>query len=190
MDPIELFFKAHQYTVAAFSAASTFTAVLVSLALAVSAKRSNRTRLRANASFSIIMHATIDPKNPPRYLTVSVTNVGIMPLRIPFAFFHWHVRLRRGTFMVTPHDYSARDPHVPQQQYPVEIAPRASHSFFLSEARMFRKEMRRIMSGPYAVGRLGLFLMHAIIVSDDGQRFHVKLDKSVCKELRAIRKAA
>src|SRR5260221_5270400 len=89
---IEQFCKAHERTIAAIEAVSTFSAVVVSLALASMAQRANRTKLKAYLNRSFIMHSSIDPNNRPKYITVGITNTGVMPLRIPLASFHW----RRG----------------------------------------------------------------------------------------------
>jgi len=78
-DAIEQFSQAHQYTIAAISAASTFAAVVVSLVLALIAQRTNRTRIKAHASVSYIDHATLRGKPKPKYLTVMITNVGVIP---------------------------------------------------------------------------------------------------------------
>jgi len=51
---IEEFFKAHQHTIAAF-AGSTFAAVVVSLWLAWSARRADRTKLMATADLVTLM---------------------------------------------------------------------------------------------------------------------------------------
>jgi exosortase/archaeosortase len=89
---IEEFFKAHQYTIQAIAAAGALAAVVVSLALASSARRADRTRLEAVANLMTIFHPTIDPKTAPEFLTVSITNHGKWPLRIPTNFFYWKAR--------------------------------------------------------------------------------------------------
>jgi hypothetical protein len=89
LDDLETFFKAHQYTTAALGVAATFSAVVVSLVVALISLRSNRTRIRANVSVSCILHSTLEGKSKPTYVTVNVQNLGILPVNIPFAFFQW-----------------------------------------------------------------------------------------------------
>jgi hypothetical protein len=76
---IEEFLKAHQYTIAAFVAASTFAAVVVSLGLAYSARRADRTKLKATADLWYLLKDPIDPKTAPRLLKVVITNYGRFP---------------------------------------------------------------------------------------------------------------
>src|SRR5262249_29396246 len=137
---IEEFFKAHQHTIAAIAAAGTVGAVVTSLWLAYSARRADRTRLRARANLVSIVHpTTIDPKNAPEYLRVSITNHGKFPLRIPATFFYWKVPFRREVMLITPPlDFvGGFPPMIAKKFYPTEIAPRASDYFILSDMATF-----------------------------------------------------
>jgi hypothetical protein len=137
LNALEELLKEHQHTIAALGALSTFAAVVVSLMLAWRAGRAAQTRLTASVRLSVIMHSTLDPKNPPRYITVSITNTRNMPLRVPLSFLSWKIPLRRGVWIVNPLDGYATDPLIPQKRYPVEIAPRASETFYVSDLKTF-----------------------------------------------------
>ena len=69
---LERFSDTHQHTIAALEATSTFAAVVASLALALLAHRSSRTRIRAWVKVSFIVHQTLEGKPKPEYLTVTL----------------------------------------------------------------------------------------------------------------------
>jgi hypothetical protein len=118
---------------------------------------------------SVIVHQLVDKKNRPSYLTASVSNKGIVPVRISFSFFHWRMPFRRGTWMANPHDaYGGHDQWVPRQRYPVEIPPKASHSFFVSDKQTFHSVLKEMTSGPRAIPKWALRFMRVVIVTDDG----------------------
>src|SRR4029077_659533 len=142
MAVIEEFLKAHQYTIAALGVLATFSAVVVSLGVAFATHRANRTRTTARAAISIILDETIDPKNAPTYLTVSITNHGLLTAAIPLFFFFWKIPLRHGLFMVNPLDYGGGDRWIARRIYPFDIRPRTSETFFLSDIATFREMFR------------------------------------------------
>lgn len=186
LSAIEAISHAHQYTIAALGVIGTFSAVVVSLYVAFMSRKATRTQLTARASISIIIHDMIDPKNPPHYIALNITNTGMMPLRIPFSFCHWRVPFRKGFLMMNPLD-SYGDRWVPKKTYPVEIAPRASQTFFVSTPDVLSAEMKRVMSGDNAVTAWQLRNSKMLIVSDDGLIFRAKVSKDVRQELsRAV----
>ena len=75
---IEAYCQAHQYTISAFGAVSTFAAVVVSLWLAHRADVANRTRLRASFEVATLLHASLPDR--PTFVTVSIVNIGNLPL--------------------------------------------------------------------------------------------------------------
>ena len=77
---IEEFFKSHAHTLAALEAVSTFLAVVISLGLSISAQRANRTRIRAQAGIIVVLHSSLQGMPAPTYVTVDITNVGILPV--------------------------------------------------------------------------------------------------------------
>jgi hypothetical protein len=98
----EDFFKDHQYTIAALGVLGTFSAVVVALFGSVAALRSSRTKLKALASINVIHHSSFQGKERPKYLVVSIRNLGAMPAHIPMGFFHWKLPFQRGLFEVIP----------------------------------------------------------------------------------------
>lgn len=183
---LEEFFKAHQYTVAALGVLGTFSAVTVSLIVALVSQRASRTRIKAGAAMSIIMHDTIGP-NYPTYVTVDITNLGIVSVEIPMNFFFWRLPFKPGFFLVTPMDYSNEDPWVPQKRYPIEIKPRTSQSFYLSEIDLFCQLAQEKFVGQTFLERQRSRFLRAMVRTSDGKMFDVRLDKSIRDELRKVR---
>ena len=88
-DMVEEFFNSHEHTLAALEAVSTFLAVVVFLVLSLSAQRANRTQIKARATITVVLHSSLEGKPTPTYLTVDITNIGILPVSIPLSFFRW-----------------------------------------------------------------------------------------------------
>jgi len=182
---IEQFSQAHQHTIAAIGAISTSAAVVVSLVLI--AQRTNRTRIKAHASVSFIDHVTLKGKPKPEYITVMIANLGLMPVVIP-AFFHWKFPFKDVYWVVNPWDSVQHDPRVPDRQYPVEIRPRHSQTFFVTEMSTF-KETTSDMFVRACLSRWSARFIKAIVVTDDAKIFKVKLDRSLRRELAATRRS-
>jgi hypothetical protein len=166
---IEAFCATHEHTISALSA------VLVSLWLAHRATVADRTRLVPTLQVSTIFHPTRSPK--PRFVVVSITNAGNLPLQISLGFFRWNVPLRRRQWLILPIDSAGIPGVLPQKTYPVEIKPRSSESFYLSEAGAFVQQMSGIKSEQNFVGRLLFFFKKAIVRSADGRKFRAKGDR-------------
>lgn len=184
---MEEFFKAHQYTIAALGVFGTFAAVVVALFNSVAALRASRTKIRARASINSIYHSTLQGKERPQYLVVSVRNLGIMPVHIPMGFFHWKLPFKRGLHEVLPLDYSAADDWAPQRKYPIEIKARGSDIFFLSDIGMFREYALNDFIGITVWSRFRSRFISALVFTDEGKIFKVTLDTSLRKELARSR---
>jgi hypothetical protein len=180
---VEQFFEAHQHTVAAVGAVGTVGAVIVSLWLAALARRAHRTRIRVSLAISVIQHSSIQGEKP-RYLTVTIRNLGTLPASIPFTYFRWKLPFSRADWFVTPWDYTAHDTWVAQRKYPSEVAPRKSETFFVTDV----DQMRRVLHGIArdAWPRWRFRFLRARVLTDDGIYFRAKIDRSVRKELEAI----
>ncbi len=92
--------------------------------------------------------------------------------------------------MINPWDYSQHDPWVPQRIYPFEIKPRGSATFFLSEIERFRSTMAEMMLQEVRHLRWRVRFIKAIVRTDDGKIFKVKLDKTIRRELAKVRGTA
>jgi hypothetical protein len=184
---MEEFFRAHQHAIAALGVFGTFAAVVVALFNSVAALRASHTKIRARASINAIYHSTLQGKERPQYLVVSVRNLGIMPVHIPMGFFHWKLPFKRGLHEVIPLDYSAADDWAPQRKYPVEIKARGSDTFFLSDIGMFREYSLKDFIGTTVWSRFRSRFISALVFTDEGKIFKVTLDTSLRKELARLR---
>jgi hypothetical protein len=173
---IEEFFKAHQHTIAAVAAAGTVGAVVTSLWLAWSAKRADRSRLKAHADIVLIFNSTIDdPKDAPRFVSVSVTNQCKWPLRIQANFFYWKTPFKREYMTAQPLDQIGSD-WIPKKSYPREVAPRTSESFYMSDLPTLRRMRERFDT---FADRLRFRFIKAYVQTDDGETFRVRLSPAI-----------
>jgi hypothetical protein len=172
IDGIEAFCSAHDHTIRAIGVIGTLSAVIISLVLAYRAAIREKTRLVATLYISTIFHPTISPK--PRYVVVTITNTGNLPLQIPIGFFRWKVPLRRQQWVILPIDSAGIAGVVPQKTYPVEIKPRSRETFYMSEASAFVEQMGGIRKELNLIGRLLFFLKKAVVGSADGLTFRAK----------------
>jgi hypothetical protein len=177
----------YPHLVAALEAVSTFAAVVISLSLAFAAHRANKTRFKAWVDIQAIHHSSIDTENRPTYITARITNMGVMPLRVPFAFFNWQLPiLRHALWTVNLMDaYSMVQLLVPQQTYPVEIQPRASKVFFVSDVITFRDEsiFEDVIRRYGVIGRRLFPFIKVTIYTDDGTRRRAKIGHSARREI-------
>jgi hypothetical protein len=121
----------------------------------------------------------IDGKNAFEFLTVSITNRGKFSLRIPSAFFYWKVPLKRGVIMIFPLDFYGTA-LIEKRSYPIEVAPRASETFLISDGTVFKQDVKRFRVDTIA-HRLRFRFIRAFVVTDDGETFRVKLSSEVRK---------
>ena len=182
---LENFFETHQHTVAAAEAFGTVSAVVVSLFLATLVRRAHRTRVKAVLSMSVIQHSSLKGKERPRYLTVTIANDGMLPASIPFSYFRWRVPFSRTDWFIVPRDYTAHDPWVPVRKYPFVIAPRRSETFFAADTGELQSLLRKIANETKPGWRFRF--LRARVLTEDGISFRAKIDRSVRKELLAIR---
>jgi hypothetical protein len=167
----------------------TFAAVVVALFNSVAALRASRTKLRARASINVIYQSSLQGQQKPKYLVVSIRNLGIMPVHIPMGFFHWKLPLRRGLYEVLSLDHSAQDEWAPQRKYPVEIKARGSDTFFLSYISMFQEYVLKDFVGTTVWSRFRSRFISASVFTDEGKVFKVTLDSSLRKEMARLREA-
>ena len=188
LEGFEQFCKDHEKTIAFVEAVSTLAVVVVSVALAFLSQRANRTRIRTLANRSLIQHSTLAGRPNPRYVTVNITNLGILPVSIGMSFFAWKLPFTRGGIWVMPWDYAQHDEWVPQKKYPAKIEPRTSESFFLHDMTTFREAIAELMPPKAnALRRLRGRFLRAYVITDDGRRFRVRFGEGLRQELRALR---
>jgi len=68
---------------------------------------------------------------------------------------------------------------LPQKNYPVEIKPRASETFYLSDAKDFGQQMTDIKNDQNFLGSSLFCLKKAIVVSADDWKFRARGDRGI-----------
>jgi hypothetical protein len=122
-----------------------------------------------------------------RYLATTITNTGITPLRVPFAFFNYQLPgQKNSSFMANPMDAYAKDEWVAQRKYPVEILPKATEYFIISDLATFQKEFTDVIKRQSFLRRMLYRFIRVIILTDDGTRFRAKIGKGLRSEFEAI----
>ena len=180
--------REQQFTIHALTAFGTLAAVIVSLCVAIWGQRAQRTKLRASVAVHTMIHDSIPAGERPKFICVTILNVGNSPLWIGMSFFYFRMPFQREMLLLTPMDYSAAHEHVPQRTYPTEIPPRRSEFFFMTTLPMFKQEMSRTM--PKSSGWLSRYRwwrLRAVVVSADGREFACKMERSMRTQLRALR---
>ena len=182
---VEEFLASHSHTIAAVEAISTFAAVAVSLTLAIASKGAIRTRLRARATITTLFQPAGGAAfvAGPRFVTVDITNIGPLPLRIPLSFFRLRVRLKRGVTLFQPTDAFA-DQLVPQRHYPIEVQPNSSVSLFIVDPTRFNEMLGEQANSGGFWNRLRFRFFRLLVLTDDGRWFRVRIDELVRREIK------
>ena len=187
---IERFLGQHEHTVAALEAFSTFAAVMTSLGISLLSQRANRTKITIDVSINVISHSSLEGKSLPRYIVARITNKGMLPASIPLTFFNWRLPCRKGFWFLMPWDERQHDPWIAKKQYPVEILPRQSQVFFLSDMDSFREQMTKIFTSLTGLNRWLSRFLYAYAYTADETVFRVRLGSSLRQEIAAIRRRA
>ena len=120
------------------------------------------------------------------YLTASITNIGTIALRVPLSFLYWRLPMDRSAWMVMPLDSfpHGTGPPIPRQNYPVEIAPRASQTFYVFDVAGLKELVEKMRKGASLIDRVRFRFVKAIVQSDDGRKFVANIGKEVREHLR------
>ncbi len=176
---LELFFKAHQYTIAALGPAVSLLAAVVSLWLGLTAVREKRTNLKCTMDLIAIYTSNPDDDRRPTYVAVTIINRGILPASIPFDFLFWRTPFFRNIGIVSAHDAYAGDEWIARVTYPVEIAPKASHQFIVQDISMFREQVISDARETHANRRFLLPFQSAWARSADRSIFRIRLGRDL-----------
>lgn len=187
LDAIEQFCASHEHTISALEAISTFAVVLTSIWLA---NRADKTRLTAYIAKQVIIDHTTSER--PEYVVALIANKGALPFYMSLSFLMWTRPYRKtaGWMLQYPLDYTAIDKRVPQQKYPVEVAPKAQHQFFIADISSFRQAMRQSLLAQSGYGRFMFPYTRITIQTEDGSLFRGGMSPEIRRELRIIRASA
>ena len=183
---IDDFLGQYAHIVSAIGAISTFAAVVVSLMIALWAQRANRTNLVASIYVADLILEGVAVTKPPQYITVSITNIGTMPLRIPFMFLSCRLPFQwRTAFALSPLDFFKGDPYIRQRSYPAEIPPRANECFYVGTPDLQKKEAIEIWKKYWWRFYFFRWFVRFRVETEDGYRFQVKMSKEVRRLMAA-----
>ncbi len=186
---IDAWLGRYPHIVAAVESVSTFSAVIVSLWIALASQRANKTKLRVEAQMIVIFHESLEGREKPQYLAVTITNDGILPVVIPFSFFSWRFLFEQSAALINPMDNWEGDEFIPRKTYPAEIMPRRSGNFYLCTAEDMRQNFEEMQEhGGKRKRRLLFRFIRAVARSDDGAFFKVKFSRELREEIIAVAK--
>jgi hypothetical protein len=180
MDAFEDFAKAHEKTIAFIEAFSTLSAVIVSLVLAFASRRQVQTHLNCRVQYA----SDYSQQGHRAYVTVDITNIGVLPLRIPGSFFIYVLPFTRTARRVVPLDQLDRDQSIPPKIYPVEIPPRSRETFIIGLREPFWVGFHNMVTQTRGITRLMFRFVRLKIIADDGIRFAPELDPDFRREFR------
>ena len=174
---LEDFTGRHAHSITLLEAVSTTAAVIVALTASYAAKRANLPRLVARVSVSQIIYGDGRPiEVAPTYVTVQLTNVGTVPIRLHSNLFSWRLRFNKeNAWLAVPVDESG-DSHVTVRRYPFVLLPRTSETIFLTAIDHFKSAMPRILDSGRFGRKISARLLRGIIYTDDGSYFRANLD--------------
>lgn len=202
---VEGFFKAYQYTFEALGAIGTLLAVIISLFFGYRSLKTGETNISASVYVSTLV--TKEPNESKQtakgtYITVSITNQGIFPVRIPFYFFAYNSLIRQKGFgyaVVNPLDGFNVDPYIPKKIYPFIIEPKRNETFFAgNESELItnivdsfyksKNNLTKLSIKRYIPLLLYIYFIRIKIRTEDGKLFNAKIDKKLRKEILAASK--
>jgi len=177
---LEDFSGRHAHSIKLLEAVSTTVAVIVALSASYAAKRANLPRLVARVSVSQIIYSDT------WYLTVLLTNVGAVPIRLHSNLFSWSLLFNKRTaWLAMPVDSGGSDIYVTVREYPFVLLPHTSETIFLTTLDQFKSAVPRILDSGRFGRKISARLLRGIIYTDDGSYFRVNLDglRRALKEL-------
>lgn len=191
---MEEFFKDYQYTFSALSAIGAMLAVIISMiALSVSlwiSSNQHRSRIVVGVGKRVIdakqgvMISDIlynkDVKGVVEYVTVNISNVGLLSASIPYQFFWVKVPFSKKIGMVNTMDSKHHNQiGVPQKNYPVKIEPNHSEIFFVSDLESLKKELS-------AVGFIRRHFIKFYASTSDGKKFKTTISDALKRDIRDL----
>jgi hypothetical protein len=188
---MEDFFKDYQYTFSAMAAIGTMLAVTLSLWLSSNQHRSKivadvdkRVIDRKNGVMISVARYTDITKDDVEYVTVHISNVGLMSVSIPYQLCYIKKPFSKKFLVVDTMDSKHNNQSlVPQKNYPVKIEPNHSKIFFLSDLESLKKGLDQF-------GFFSRFFIGFYVSTGDGREFKAKMSAALRRDIRIrIKKA-
>jgi hypothetical protein len=172
---LEDFAGRHAHTISLLEAVSTTAVVIVALSVSYAAKRANRPRLTARAVVSLIIAVDDRPiEDIPKYITIQLTNVGQVPIRLHSTLLSWRIPFTRKAWVALPVD-RVGDEHVTKRDYPFVLFPNTSERICLSSLERFKENIQHIPDSGRFGRKVSARFVRGLIYTDDGSLFRVRL---------------
>lgn len=177
MDIIENLLAQYPAIISTVVAGATLSAVIIALYLA---RRQFRSRLLVYADINLYISSeaqsqspTIDTKDAPKIITVTIRNVGPVTVTIPYwSTFVWSVPGGKEVAMQIPVEPDYRS-------QPIELLPGKSASIVLSDDLPGHKTSMRNLADKSWLGTWSLRFPKLTIRTEIGDRFRARLGKSL-----------
>ena len=177
MDIVENLLAQHPATISTIAAGATVAAVIVALYLARGQSR-GRLQIFADISRYVSSEAqrrspTIDLKDTPQIITVTMRNVGPMAVSISYwSSFVWSVPGGKKVVAQNPAEPDFRS-------QPIELLPGRSASIVLSDDLPGYRAMMNDLARTSWLGAWSLHFPRLTVSTEIGDRFRAKLGKSL-----------
>ncbi len=177
MDIIENLLARYPATISTIAVGATVAAVIVALYLA---RRQSRGRLRIFADISSYISSeaqrrspTIDLKDTPQIITVTMRNVGPVAVSISYwSSFVWSVPGGKKVY--------AQNPAEPEfRSQPIELLPGKSVAIVLSDDLPGHRTLMKDLAGTSWLGTWSLRFPRLTVTTEIGDRFRARLGKSL-----------
>jgi hypothetical protein len=172
---LEKFFAQYEHSIDALGAFLTFAAVVISLWVTIQSGKAHRTRLTITGGVRVVVVTEIPKEEWPHYLTLHLTNIGLMRAKVQDYSISWSYPLAKHSLIIRPQDHYG-DKWVPSVRYPITIEPNESHSIIVTKLVDFENMFTEEYTGK-GIRRLFAPMLTLRLVSADGRAFKVKLDK-------------
>ncbi len=121
-----------------------------------------------------------DAKNTIEYVTVNISNVGLLSVSIPYQLFYVKVPFSKKIAVVNTMDSKHHNPGiVPSKVYPVKIEPNHSEIFFVSD-------LKSLKSGLDQIGFLRRFFIGFYVSTGDGRKFKATMSDALKRDIRSL----
>ena len=176
MGAIETVLAQYPAIIATVSALATVAAVMVALYLA---KQQSRGRLDVFADIHVYIspdaqnEPQIDLGDKPQIISVSMSNVGPVPVYIPYwSSFHWSVPGTKRRAMQNPTEPIFRDK-------PIELLPGTSAVIVLSRDLVQHREMIGKLAATSWLGKFSIRHFGLTVYADNGVKFRAKIGNAL-----------
>lgn len=192
MDAIEKLLRDYEASIQALSSISTFLALVLSLYFGVVALRTQRPNFRAWLNVNVILDRANLPEGvEPRFIVVTITNKGTVPIRIPWSFFHWIPRFGREALLITPLSFVAEgrgqyDHYAVLRQPPIEVVPGQTETLFLSNEEQHKDAIISVVERSSWFQFQNFRFARPTVYAEDGSKCRVKMSSQFRKQRNEV----